>query len=95
VKSVRLPARSPNLNAFAERFVRSIKEECLDRMILIGEGSLRRAVDEFCEHEHRELNHQGLENIIIQPDFESAEEGEVNCHERLGGLLRYYYRDAA
>ena len=95
VKSVRLPARSPNLNAFAERFVRTIKSECLDRMILIGEGSLRRVVDQFCEHYHRERNHQGLENKIIEPEFGSAEEGEVNCHERLGGLLRYYHRDAA
>ena len=59
VKSVRLPARSPNLNAYAERFVRTIKEECLERMILIGEGSLRRAVDQFCEHYHLERNHQG------------------------------------
>jgi transposase-like protein len=93
VKSVRLPARSPNLNAFAERFVRSIKSECLDGMILIGERSLRRAIDQFVEHYHRERNHQGLENKIIEPDFESA--GEVQCRERLGGLLRYYYRDAA
>ena len=95
VKSVRLPARYPNLNAFAERFVRSIKSECLDRVILIGEGSLRRAVDQFCDHYHRERNHQGLENKIIEPEFGSAAEGEVNCRERLGGLLRYYYRDAA
>ena len=95
VKSVRLPARSPNLNAFAERFVRSIKSECLDRMILIGEGSLRRAVDQFCEHYHRERNHQGLENKIIEPEFTQSRAGEVNCRERLGGLLRYYYRDAA
>ena len=96
VKSVRLPARSPNLNAFAERSVKSIKSECLDRVILIGEGSLRRAVDQFCDHYHRERNHQGLENKIIEPDFGSkVEEGEVNCRERLGGLLRYYYRDAA
>ena len=77
VKSVRLPARSPNLNAFAERFVRTIKSECLDRMILIGEGSLRRAVEQFCEHYHRERNHQGLENKIIEPELGSAEEGKV------------------
>ncbi len=95
VKSVRLPARSPNLNAFAERFVRSIKSECLDRMILIEEPSLRRAVDQFVVHYHRERNHQGLENTIIEPEFGSGEEGEVICRERLGGLLRYYYRDAA
>jgi putative transposase len=65
-------------------------------VILIGEGSLRRTVDQFCDHYHRERNHQGLENKIIEPEFGSAEEGEVNCRERLGGLLRYYYyRDAA
>ena len=62
-------------------------------MILIGEGSLRRAADQFCEHYHQERNHQGLENRIIEPEFGSTEEGEVKCRERLGGLLRYYYRD--
>jgi putative transposase len=95
IKSVRLPARSPDLKSFAERFVRSIKEERLERMVLIGEKSLRRAVGQFCEHYHLERNHQGLENKIIEPDFRSDREGEVNCRERLGGLLRYYYRDAA
>ena len=64
-------------------------------MILIGEGSLRRAVDQFCEHYHRERNHQGLGNEIIDPDFSSDGEGEVQCRQRLGGLLRYYCRDAA
>jgi putative transposase len=95
VRPVRLPPRSPNLNAFAERFVRSIKEECLSRMILVGEGSLRRAVAQFCEHYHGERNHQGLGNKIIEPDFSSDGAGEVQCRQRLGGLLRYYYRDAA
>ena len=95
VKSVRLPARSPNLNAFAERFVRTIKSECLERMILIGERSLRRAVGQFCEHYHGERNHQGLENRIIEAEFTSTSEGSVECRERLGGLLRYYYRKAA
>jgi len=95
VKSVRLPAHSPNLNAYAERFVRTIKEECLERVILIGEGSLKRAADQFCEHYHRERNHQGLDNKIIEPEFSSTRGGEVRCRERLGGMLRYYYRDAA
>jgi putative transposase len=54
-----------------------------------------RAVDQFCEHYHRERNHQGLENRIIEPDSGSGGEGDVQCRERLGGLLRYYYRDAA
>ena len=95
VESIRLPARSPNLNAFAERFVRSIKSECLDHLILAGERSLRRAVDEFCAHYHEERNHQGLENKLIEADFGVSEPGELKCRERLGGLLRYYHREAA
>src|SRR6266581_169098 len=62
---IRLPPMSPNLNAYAERFVRSIKEECLDRMIFVGQASLRRAVAEYMEHYHAERNHQGLENRLI------------------------------
>ena len=69
MESVRLPARSPNLNAIAERFVRSIKESCVDRMVLIGESSLHRATSPFVVHYHQERNHQGLENEIIQPEF--------------------------
>jgi len=65
---IRLPPRSPNLNAYAERFVRSIKEECLDRMILVGQGALRRAVTEFVAHYHRERNHQGLRNRLSQSE---------------------------
>jgi hypothetical protein len=56
---------------------------------------LRQAVRQFCEHYHGERNHQGLENGIIEPDFGSDRESEVNCRERLGGMLRYYYRKAA
>jgi transposase InsO family protein len=69
IESVRLPARSPNLNAFAERFVRSIKESCLDGMVLVGESRLRRATSEFVFHYHAERNHQGLGNKIIRPEF--------------------------
>src|SRR5215475_11484858 len=68
VMSVKLPARSPNLNAYAERFVRTIKESCLERLILFGEGSVRRAAAEFAMHYHRERNHQGLDNKLICPD---------------------------
>ena len=75
--------------------MRTIKEECPDRMILIGEGSLRRAVGQFCEHYHRERNHRGLQNKIIEPEFRSSQTEEVKCRERLGGLLRYYHREAA
>lgn len=96
VEPLRLPARSPNLNAFAERFVRSVKESCLDRMIFFGESSLRRAVTEFATHYHTERNHQGLQNKIIQPEFtEFPQTGTICSRQRLGGLLRYYYREAA
>ena len=65
-------------------------------MILIGEGSLRRAVEEYVSHFHQERPHQGLENRILEPEFESWNRaGEVRCRKRLGGLLKYYYRDAA
>ena len=89
---IRLPPRSPNLNAYAERFVRSIKEECLDRMILVGQGALRRAVAEFIAHYHRERNHQGLGNRLIQPEQRSMGTGASVCRrERLGGMLSFYY----
>jgi hypothetical protein len=65
VQSVKLPPRSPNLNAHAERFVRTIKESCLERMILFGEGSVRKAIHEFVLHYHRERNHQDLDNRLI------------------------------
>ena len=96
INAVRLPPRSPNLNAYAERFVRTIKESCLDRMILFGERSLRNAIREFLEHDHHERNHQGIENRWIDPQDEVGSlEGSIACRERLGGMLRYYYRDAA
>ena len=96
IESVRLPARSPNLNAYAERFVRSIKESCLERMILVGGSSLRRAITQFVLHYHQERNHQGLENKIIRPQFtQFPTEGAIKCRKRLGGILRYYYREAA
>jgi transposase InsO family protein len=96
VKCVRLPPRSPNLNPHVERFMRSIKEECLSRLIFFGEESLRRAVSNFLDHYHRERNHQGLGNEIIEPGHEIGQDvGNVQCRERLGGMLRYYYRDAA
>jgi transposase InsO family protein len=91
-----LPARSPNLNAHVERFMRSIKDECLSRLIFFGEEMLRNAVREFLEHYHRERNHQGLGNVILQPGDEVGRiAGKIECRERLGGLLNYYYRDAA
>jgi transposase InsO family protein len=96
VQVVRLPPRSPNLNAFAERFVRTIKESCLDRMILVGEGSLRRAVGEFMEHYHHERNHQGLGNQLIAPlETQTSRDDHIVSRERLGGQLKYYHRPAA
>jgi putative transposase len=96
VESVKLPPRSPNLNAYAERFVRSIKECCLERCILFGESSLRKAIHEFVAHYHRERNHQGLGNRLITPDPNVAiSSGAVARRERLGGMLNYYYRKAA
>jgi transposase InsO family protein len=96
VKSMRLPPRSPNLNAYAERFVRTIKESCLDRMILFGEDALRKSVQEFTAHYHLERNHQGLGNRLILPDSAHVgTTGEIRRRERLGGMLNYYYREAA
>ena len=93
---IRLPPRSPNLNAYAERFVRSIKEECLNRLIFVGQTSLRRAVSEYMFHYHAERNHQGLENSLIRamPNV-AANEGAIHRRPRLGGLLNFYYRQAA
>jgi len=96
VKSVKLPPRSPNLNAHAERFVRSIKESCLDRMIFFGENSLRKAIGEFVAHYHAERNHQGLANQIISPEAgHLGASGAMQRRQRLGGMLNYYYRAAA
>ncbi len=96
IELVVLPPRSPNLNAHLERFMRSLKSECLDRVIFFGEASLGRALREFGEHFHHERNHQGLGNRIIDAGTEvSRTQGEVQCRERLGGLLGYYYRNAA
>jgi transposase InsO family protein len=96
IESVQLPPRSPNLNAYAERFVRSIKEDCLERMIFFSEDALRRAVHEFIMHYHLERNRQGLGNQLIVPMAMSVGTvGTVERRRRLGGLLNYYHRAAA
>jgi transposase InsO family protein len=96
VKPVRCPVRAPNCNAFAERFVRSIKDECLDRMILFGEASLRRALREYVAHYHTERNHQGVGNRLLAPlATVSSIDEPIQCRERLGGMLNFYYREAA
>ena len=95
-KPLLLPPRSPDLNAYVERFMRSLKSESLDRLIFFGAKSLRRAVVSYLRHYHAERNHQGLENKLIHPyDEVGRVVGKVECRERLGGMLRYYYRNAA
>jgi len=89
----RLIQPAPDCNAYAERFVLSIKSECLHRMIFFGESSLRRAIQTYLDHYHVERAHQGIGNAVIQRE-ERVAEGEVNCRERLGGLLKHYYRAA-
>ncbi len=96
VRTVKLPTRSPNLNAYAERFVRSIKSECLGLIIPLGERHLRSAVKEYTEHYHLERNHQGLENELIEDRIGVVDTNRaVERQERLGGILNYYYRRAA
>jgi putative transposase len=95
VKPLLLPARSPNLNAFAERFVGSVKSECFDRIVPLGEKHLRAAVCSFMDHYHEERPHQGLGNERIAPKTTSLGPGPIRCHERLGGVLKFYYRAAA
>jgi hypothetical protein len=98
VKPVRPPAQSPNLNAFAERWVRSVKRECLSKLILFGEGPLSRTLAEFSMHYHGERNHQGKGNKLLFPDAgneKTQQRGHaVVCHQRLGGLLKFYARAA-
>jgi len=98
IKPVKLPPRSPNLNSNLERWHRSIGEECLSKMILFGEGSLRRVLSMYVSHFHHERNHQGKGNVILFPtpaDRIGESIGEIQTRERLGGLLRFYYRQAA
>jgi transposase InsO family protein len=95
VNPLELPIRSPDLNAYAERFVRSAKSECVERVIPTGECHLRRVVSEYIEHYHCERNHQGLDNRLIDLDAARLNRrGQVECHQRLGGLLRCYKRVA-
>ena len=97
VERVVLPPRSPNLNAYAERWVRSVKDEALSRLILFGEASLRHALHEYVEHYHHERNHQGKDNVLLFPASSqgTVRAGSLQCRERLGGLLKYYECEAA
>jgi putative transposase len=98
VKMLPLPVRSPNLNAFAERWVKSVKDDCLSNLILFGETSLRRALREYLIYYHAERNHQGKDNVLLFPPASKTMnrvDGSVSCKKRLGGLLKYYHREAA
>lgn len=97
IKPIKLPPRSPNLNAYAERFILSAKSECPDRMILFGGRSLHHVLKEYTAHYHFERNHQGIGNNLVFPQLatEECKEGAIKCRERLGGLLKFYHRRAS
>jgi transposase InsO family protein len=97
ITRVPLSPRSPNLNAYAERWVRSVKEEALSQLILFGERALRHALTEYLSHFHQERPHQGKGNVVLMPALRQAGPypAPPQCRERLGGLLKYYYREAA
>jgi transposase InsO family protein len=95
VRPLVLPADSPNLNAYAERFVRSIRDDCLNHLVLLGENHLRTVVAEYVEHYHTERNHQGIGNELIESRVPANTDGVVRRRKRLGGLLSYYYDRAA
>ena len=97
IRPLALPPWSPNLNAFAERWVCSIRQECLSKLILFGEASLRRALQEYIEHHHFERNHQGKGNLLLFPSPVvplSLKSTTGRCRDRLGGLLKFYSRVA-
>lgn len=93
VKPMTLPAKSPNLNAYAERWVRSVKQECLSKLVLFGEGPLQRTLNEYTAHYHLERNHQGKENKLLTP-LVKQNGPKIHCQQRLGGLLKFYARAA-
>jgi len=98
VDPLKLPPRSPNLNAFAERWIRSAKSECVSKLVFFGENSLRKALAEFVAHFREERNHQGKDNILLFPSADHAskpKDDPIECKERLGGLLKFYHRKAA
>ena len=96
VRSLKLPKRAPNLDSVAESFVRNVRHDCLDKMVLFGEKHVRYVLSSYVEHYLTERPQQGLDNRrIIEPEEPAPTEGPVLCHERLGGLLKSYYREAA
>ena len=100
ITPIKTPPRSPNLNPYAERVIRSIKEECLNNLIIFGESNLRRILKNYIEHYHLERCHQGIENKIIESENETLKHSQdsddpIEIKERIGGLLKYYYRQSA
>lgn len=96
VRCLRMPKQSPNLNAYAESFVRNIKRECLDKMVLFGERHVRYVCTQYIEHYNEERPHKGLDyRRPVEPDAPPCRDGPVQCRERLGGLLKSYFREAA
>ena len=98
IQAVKLPPQSPNLNSFLERWHRSVQEECLSKLILFGERSLQHALSNYVSHFHTERNHQGKDNMILFPeatDRVGETAGEIRTRERLGGMLKFYYRQEA
>ncbi len=96
IKPIRLPPRAPKMNSFAERLVRSVKEECLKKMIFFGKNGLKKALVEYTDHYHQERNHQGKNNLLLLPNPKLlSNRGRVKCRKRLNGMLKYYYRSAA
>jgi putative transposase len=96
MEPLKIPPRSPNLNAFSERLVLSIKSECISGLIFFGEKSLLRALKEYTIHYHLERNHQGKNNLLLFPDrYLIANKGKIKCRSRLNGMLKYYYRSIA
>ena len=95
VALVKLPPQSPNLTAIAERFVRSVKSECLSKVLLFGEDALRRALSEYVQRYHTERSHQGMGSQILFPASQLPSQGPIACKQRLGGVLKFYCRKAA
>ena len=98
IQAVKLPPQSPNLNSHLERWHRSVREECLSKLILFGKRSLQHALSNYVSHFHAERNHQGKENVILFPeaaDRVGETAGEIRTRERLGGMLKFYYRQEA
>jgi putative transposase len=93
----KLPVRSPNLNAFIERFIQTLKHECLEHFVILGQKHLDYLASQFVDYYHTQRPHQSMGNkpLLKLTGAEPAEHGEVVCEERLGGLLKHYYRKAA